>query len=184
MLNDNSFSGVLYIFSFFVAVIGSLIGILILMKQVEIGTLMIMFAIVSGMILFSLGKVLQTLSEIKEEKTLNISQSSSSIQTEENQSEEQLAFTSQSNPVEPKRREENWEVTELEKRNIIEHYGQSGQKVEDIKVTPFARICIVKAEDFIDVIDLVNEYPITLTRSEVEELPELEDWIEENIFGK
>lgn len=169
----------LYIFSILYGGFGVVVGIVFLFNSVGTAIMIIMISVVGGVLTFSMGKAVQLLSNLKVTDFKAPSPSKAPEMPVEQEDDNDRANTAESESV-----YSDWSVSEKDRRAIIEHYGKSGSKVEDIIPVPLKYYCVVKAEDFIDVIELVNGVPQTLSREDVEQHPLLRDWIEENLFGQ
>ena len=177
--NDQSLTIFLYTLSFIYGGIGVLIGIAFMFSQLGIGILIAMMAVLGGIILFILGKVLQVITE------MNITSTFLKNLSKEKQPIEEKKANVNENGVSDHEKPQLWELSSKERQAIKEFYRKNNQQVEDqdILVSPFPKYCVIKAEEFIDVIDMKEGAPEVLNREQVENVPELKEWIEENLFG-
>ena len=188
--DENPLSILFYLLSIVIAIVGVILGIFFVMDDKELGIVVIIFSIISGVILFGISKVLQLLAEIRnsmlaaaaetEEKKVNEAEETAENNDQENQKEEAVEKERPFNePVE-------WALSPKQKANILEYYQKDNQTVteNDIFASPFKEYCVVKTRKFVDVIELVDDYPITLNRDQVESFKELRQWIEKNVFLK
>ncbi|WLR51448.1 hypothetical protein LC040_00650 [Bacillus tianshenii] len=173
--NTNSMAMFLTMLSFIFGGIGFILGVVFMMNRFDIGIMMILFTLVQSVILYSLGRLTLMIGQLKV-----LSRPEPTYKKEEAIEEE-----GKEQEEEPKEEHvtKEWVLTEEERQNIIAFYNENDQRIEEIMVTPFFKYCVVKAEDFIDVIELVNGQPVTLTKTQVEEMHGLRKWIEENIFN-
>lgn len=193
MINDNSLAGLFYLFSILLTVIGFILGVVFMMTQLPQGIIMIMVAGAGGGLLFGIGKVLQLLTDIKTSANIlfenQVKEETKVTYSKEEivSNKEEVAVSKESDMQEPAYNVPvEWSLTNKQRSNIIAYYLKDKQKVldKDIIVSPYKGYCVVKTNRFVDVIEMVDDNPITLKRDQVENFKELRNWIEENVFRK
>lgn len=188
--DENPLSILFYLLSIVIAIVGVILGIFFVMDEKELGIVVIIFCIINGVILFGLSKVLQMLNEIKNSA---VAAAAETQVKKVNETEEPAVNKDQDYPKEEVVQKERlynepveWSLSQRQKANILEYYLKDKQTIteNDILTSPFKGYCVVKTRKFIDVIELVDDYPITLNREQVEGFKELHQWIEKNVFLK
>lgn len=173
--SEHAFSVSLYIISFIVGGIGLVIGMLLfLLNGSDVGIVLIMIGIIGAIIIFALGKIVQMLHDVSLKGEVPIPSQVEKVKSEDLSEKDVKISTTL---------KEEWVLKDEEQQNIMNFYEKKDQRVEEIILTPYPKYCIVKAEDFIDVIELRGNEPKTLTRDEVAKFKDLQIWIEEKIFG-
>lgn len=196
MINDSALPGLFNLLSIVFTLVAFILGVVFMMTQLSQGLIMIMIAVAGGGIIFGIGRVLQLLNDIKAATLV------ASLEYQRNEQIKEVASTSEevkesrsTEKVEKNEIEKDeipynvpveWALTSKQRSNIMAYYLKDKQKVvdKDIIVTPFKGYCVVKTNHFIDVIEIVDDNPITLKRDQVDNFKELRTWIEENVFKK
>ncbi|WP_017754250.1 hypothetical protein [Calidifontibacillus oryziterrae] len=190
MINELSLSGLLFLISIVFTAVGFILGSVFMVKQLAEGIIMIMIAVSSGILFFGIGKVLQLLNDIKGQA---IVPSPDNQLIENNQSKEIVEEPAKIEKAEEEKEVEvpynvpvDWKLTAKQRSNIMAYYLKDKQRIveKNIIVTPFKGYCVVKTNHFIDVIEMVDDHPITLKRDQVDNFKELRQWIEANVFRK
>lgn len=175
--NTNSMAMFLTMLSFIFGGIGFVLSIVLMMDRFDLGLIMILFTATQSIILYSLGRLAMMIGQLKV-----LGRPEPTYSRDEEQVDEEIEEPEQE-PIEEIHTLKEWYLTDEERQNIKAFYYDNEQRIEEILVTPFYKYCVVKAEDFIDVIEVVNGQPVTLTKSQVEEMHGLRKWIEDHVFN-
>ncbi|OEH92945.1 hypothetical protein [Bacillus solimangrovi] len=174
--HSSTLSMFLTLASFILGAIGFVFGYFFMISDIQIGILMLVMTAMFSIILYALSRMVLMLGEIK--ASLQSSPTYPNIKEYIAPEEETIDSSSNTEDIEG----QEWSLKEEERASIYLFYENINKKIEDIIVTPYHKYCVVKAEDFIDVVELIEGQPITMTRSQVEEIPALRKWIQDELF--
>lgn len=184
--NEYPLSMLFYLLSIVTVIVGVILGIFFMISGEMMGIIIIIFSIISGIILFGLSKVLKILDELKSNvKDLE------KLEKKEMNRKEEAAITDSRKEADGESDQPYdvpvvWNLTQRQKASILDYYRKDDQfiKENEILISPFKNYCVIKTKKFVDVIELVDDNPITLNRDQVEGFSGLNQWIEKNVFMK
>ncbi len=86
------------------------------------------------------------------------------------------------NPSVEKNTEKKWTLSQAERQLLLDYYENQGQTVDDILVSPVPNYVAVIVDGNLDVVMLNGSDVVLLTKMDVEAIPELSRWIEEDVL--
>lgn len=166
MSNDQTYTPMIWkVVSLIILVVGVLIGLILFVSgQPLFSFLFIFLGIVGFLPLLALSQVFQFMlhnpqTDMVKEHTAT--QNTSNVS---------------SNPG------SNWTLSQAERKALVDYYENQGQNVDDILVSPVPNYVAVVVDGNLDVVMLNGADVVLLSKMDVDAIPELSRWIEEEVL--
>jgi hypothetical protein len=167
MDESNPVSVALKVIAWLIIVVGSVVAL-------GSSLVVLIYSVVTGIVLLGFSEIIRLLAEINH-KIPNTNQQEEIVipykgPKKQLATEKIIRFT------------DSWDFDEKFKGSVMRNYSTEGKKINNIYPTPVKHCCVIDVEGELHIVLNKNNLPIRLSESDINKIPELKKWYEENLY--
>jgi hypothetical protein len=171
MSEKNSISIALKVIGWIIISIGIILSLVLMSSDIRMFWITILPYVVVGIVFLGFAEVIRLLHEInKKIKPLRHQVISAPL----------TGTNKQLTPDKFSNFEADWDFDEKFKGSVMRNYSTEGRDINNIYPTPVKYCCVVDVEGELHIVLNKNNLPIRLSESDINKMPELKQWYEEN----